>query len=180
MQGYFQDQCVMSKLQFREACPQDATIVLQIVNDAYRTEGGWTTESHLVVGDRLVKEDYLENLSDAEKIMLIANADKADVACILLSKEGDYVHFSMLAVLPDLQDNGYASQLLDFAESLAKQKFNVSHAVIHVLDVRQELLDFYDRRGYIKADEYLPFPLGLNVGKPIGQNLMLEVLTKVL
>ena len=170
----------MSKLQFREATTKDADIVLKIVNDAYRTEGGWTTESHLVVGDRLVKDDYLKNISDPTKYMLIASADGNDVACMLITQEDTQVHFSMLAVLPFEQNKGYASELLDYAEQLAKDKYQANQIVMHVLDVRKDLLAFYYRRGYQRVDEYLPFPLGLNVGKPIDQNLMLEVIAKSL
>jgi len=174
------NQCVMPKLQFREASPKDAAIVLKIVNDAYRTEGGWTTESHLVVGDRLVEEDFLKDVSDPKKCMLIASDKGVDVACIQLTQEEAQVHFSLLAVPPSAQNNGYASELLQYAESLAQQKYHANQAVMHVLDVRQDLLAFYYRRGYQRLDEYLPFPMGLNVGKPIDQNLMLEVIAKPL
>lgn len=170
----------MSTLTFREASLNDATAVLNIVNLAYRTEGGWTTESHLVVGDRLVQEDYEFALKAADKHILLAEQDGTVVGCIELQVDGSYAHLGMLAVLPERQDQGIASQLLTYAEALAKTQFSAEQAVMYVLDVRKELLEYYYRKGYIRADEYMPFPVHLNVGKPIGENLMFEKIVKSL
>lgn len=168
----------MVKLQIREATSSDVKSVLEIVNAAYRTEGGWTTESHLIVGDRLVEADFVSDLNDKNKLTLIASDGKLDVACVQLTKEESSTHIGMLSVLPDMQNKGYASELLDYAETLAKSRFHATEVNMLVLDVRKELLAFYHRRGYQRVDEYQPFPLGLNVGKPIDQNLMLEKIVK--
>jgi ribosomal protein S18 acetylase RimI-like enzyme len=170
----------MSTLLFRDALANDAGDVLNIVNLAYRTEGGWTTESHLVVGDRLVKEDYLAGLKQDDRLILLAQDNDQIVGCIEIKIEGTHAYLGMLAVLPEEQNKGIASQLLAQAESLAKNTFNANEAVMLVLDVRKELLEYYYRKGYHRADEYVPFPLHLNVGKPIDQNLIFEKIVKAL
>ncbi|NVK37255.1 MAG: GNAT family N-acetyltransferase [Gammaproteobacteria bacterium] len=170
----------MSLLQFREATENDAQAVLNIVNLAYRTEGGWTTESHLVVGDRLVEEDYLAALNTPNTIIFLALEGDIIVGCIELKIADGHAHLGMLSVLPDRQNQGIASQLLAYAEQQAKQTYSAKIAEMLVLDVRQELLEFYYRKGYERADEYVPFPTDLNVGKPIDQNLMFEKVVKTL
>jgi len=170
----------MSTLLFREALEADAHDVLNIVNLAYRSEGGWTTESHLIVGDRLVKEDYLTGLQRDDVCILLAQQDNQIVGCIEIKVEGSHAHLGLLAVLPEKQNQGIASQLLAQAEFLAKNTFNATEAVMLVLDVRQELLEFYYRKGYHRVDEYVPFPLHLNVGKPISENLVFEKIVKPL
>lgn len=170
----------MSTLLFREALAKDAEDVLNIVNQAYRTEGGWTTESHLIVGDRLVEEDYLASLTEENRLILLAQEDDRVVGCIEIKIDGTHAHLGMLAVLPDQQNQGIASQLLAKAETLAKQTYQATEAVMLVLDVREELLQYYYRKGYKRADEYVPFPVHLNVGKPINQNLMFEKIVKPL
>ena len=84
----------------------------------------------------------------------------------------------MLAVLPQEQDQGIASDLLDQAEKIAKTHFDASEAFMLVLDVRKDLLEYYFRKGYQRANEYAPFPMDLNVGKPISENLILEKIIK--
>ena len=170
----------MSTLTFRTATPNDADVVVNIVNLAYRTEGSWTTESHLVIGDRLVEEDYLLSLQKNDQLMLLAEKEGVVVGCIEIKKEGIQAQLGMLAVLPDKQNQGIASQLLAQAEDIAKTKFNASEASMLVLDVRKELLEYYFRKGYKRADEYAPFPIDLNVGKPISENLILEKIIKQL
>lgn len=170
----------MTTLQFREAKAEDAATILDIVNGAYRTQGGWTTESHLVVGDRLVEFDFLNDVTQHNKRMFVASTDEREVGCIQISVEGAHVSFSLFAVLPREQGKGYGSQILQYAEKRAKEEYAAAEVVMSVLDVRHELLDFYYRRGYQPANEYLPYPLGLNVGKPINQNLMLEKIAKSL
>ncbi len=170
----------MSLLKFREATEDDAQAVLNIVNLAYRTEGGWTTESHLVVGDRLIREDYLLALKAPDTRIYLAVDGDTIVGCIELKVVNGHAHLGMLSVLPDRQNQGIASQLLAYAEEQAKQVFSANVAEMLVLDVRQELLAFYYRKGYERADEYVPFPTDLNVGKPIDQNLMFEKVIKSL
>jgi ribosomal protein S18 acetylase RimI-like enzyme len=170
----------MSTLLFRDALAEDAKDVLNIVNQAYCTEGGWTTESHLVVGDRLVAADYLAGLAEPNRQILLALENQQVVGCIEIQMEGDHAHLGMLAVLPNKQNQGIASQLLRQAEILAKQTYQAKEAVMLVLDVREELLQYYYRKGYKRADEYVPFPLHLNVDKPINQNLMFEKIVKPL
>jgi len=168
----------MPNIIFRNATPLDATAVVNLVNLAYRTEGGWTTESHLVIGDRLVEEDYLLSLKKTDQLILLAQKDEQVVGCIEIKMEGIQAQLGMLAVLPQEQDQGIASDLLDQAEKIAKTHFNASEAFMLVLDVRKDLLEYYFRKGYERANEYAPFPIDLNVGKPISENLILEKIIK--
>lgn len=170
----------MTNIIFRNATPSDAAAVVNLVNLAYRTEGGWTTESHLVIGDRLVEEDYLLSLQQNDQLILLAENSGEVVGCIEIKMQGIQAQLGMLAVLPEKQDQGIASDLLEQAEKIAQSHFNASEAFMLVLDVRKDLLEYYFRKGYERANEYAPFPIDLNVGKPISENLILEKIIKQL
>lgn len=170
----------MPNITLRNATPLDAAAVVNLVNLAYRTEGGWTTESHLVIGDRLIEEDYLLSLKKSDQLILLAEKDDEVVGCIEIKMQGIQAQLGMLAVLPQEQDQGIASDLLDQAEKIAKTHFNATEAFMLVLDVRKDLLEYYFRKGYERANEYAPFPIDLNVGKPISENLILEKIIKQL
>ena len=50
-----------------------------------------------------------------------------------------------------------------------------------VIDVREELIAFYERRGYVRTGITKPFPYGdERVGTPRRDDLQFEVLTKTL
>lgn len=170
----------MPNITLRNATPLDAAAVVNLVNLAYRTEGGWTTESHLVIGDRLIEEDYLLSLKKSDQLIFLAEKDDEVVGCIEIKMQGIQAQLGMLAVLPQEQDQGIASDLLDQAEKIAKTHFNATEAFMLVLDVRKDLLEYYFRKGYERANEYAPFPIDLNVGKPISENLILEKIIKQL
>lgn len=50
----------------RPATTSDVDILSHIIHQAYREEGGWTTERHLVSGLRCTDEEILSWLSDPE------------------------------------------------------------------------------------------------------------------
>jgi len=53
-----------SNLSLRLAKPSDAAELVTLIHSSYRGEGGWTTEAHIVVGDRLTLDEAKVLLED--------------------------------------------------------------------------------------------------------------------
>ena len=102
------------------------------------------------------------------------------VACVHVSKTGPgrgYV--GMFAVDPGRQGGGLGKQVLAEAERVAAAEWDVTAMTMSVLHLREELFDFYERRGYRRTGRTLPFPYGDDrFGVPKRDDLRLEVLEK--
>ncbi len=72
----------------------------------------------------------------------------------------------MFSVDPDQQSQGIGRKLLDQAESFAREKLGAKTTVMHVIDIREDLLTWYARMGYEKTGVKVPFPVGANCGEP--------------
>jgi GNAT superfamily N-acetyltransferase len=85
----------------------------------------------------------------------------------------------MLAVGPGLQGNGIGRRLLEEAECRAKSEFGLTRARMTVIDLRDELIAWYVRRGYVKTTRTEPFPYGNpRFGLPKRDDLRFVVLEK--
>ena len=62
----------MTALQIRDAVPGDAQGMHAVIEAAYRGEGGWTTEGHLVDGARITLDELLVYIADPARIVLVA------------------------------------------------------------------------------------------------------------
>ena len=86
----------------------------------------------------------------------------------------------MLAVAPELQTTGLGRALLADAERLAADK-GATIAKITVVQQRERLLAWYERRGYARTGVHETFPYGDDsVGTPLRDDLQFVVLEKIL
>jgi ribosomal protein S18 acetylase RimI-like enzyme len=69
-----------------------------------------------------------------------------------------YIQFCMLAVAPRLQNQGVGKAILAEAERRSAAKWAMSRCVMEVIGCRQELIAFYERRGYRLTGEKRGFP----------------------
>ncbi|MFZ3053200.1 MAG: GNAT family N-acetyltransferase [Sulfuricurvum sp.] len=146
---------------FRHATLNDIPTLASLINHSYRGESsraGWTTEADLLSGKRIDETGIMQLLNDPESIILIAQSDETILATIHAHHEADTVHFGLFAVEPSLQGGGIGKELLAFAESEAIRKWGVSTAVMEVITHRSELIEYYERRGYICTGETVTFP----------------------
>jgi ribosomal protein S18 acetylase RimI-like enzyme len=87
----------------------------------------------------------------------------------------------MFSVRPDLQGGGVGKLLLAEAERIAREDWQLPVMRMTVIDVREELIAFYVRRGYRRTGIHKPFPYGDDrYGIPKRDDLRFEVLEKVL
>jgi ribosomal protein S18 acetylase RimI-like enzyme len=97
---------------------------------------------------------------------------------VYLQQQADTLYLGMLSVNPVLQGAGIGKYLLQTATDYA-QEIGCRRLKITVLSVRAELLAWYERHGYRRTGEALPFQENPAFGTP-RQPLTLLVLEKVL
>ncbi|HEU4670969.1 MAG TPA: N-acetyltransferase [Dyella sp.] len=171
-------------LAFRTATSADIPAVVALVESAYRGESGlrgWTTESHLLDGQRTDARDVGEAIGRPDSLVLLAEFDGALVSCCHLEKQGGAAYFGMFAVDPVRQTGGIGKQVIAEAERLARARWGVDRMRMTVIVQREELIAFYERRGYARTGESKPFPYGdERFGIPRRDDLRFEVLEKPL
>ena len=90
--------------------------------------------------------------------LLVAEQDGALVACCQLEHRGDAAYFGMFAVTPGSQGAGLGRRVMAEAERIARQAWNVGEMHMTVISVREELIAWYERRGYRRTGKMTPFP----------------------
>lgn len=169
---------------FRSATAADVTAILALVESAYRGESGlrgWTTESHLLDGQRTDAENVVELISREGSMVLLAESDGALVACCHIEHQGDAGYFGMFAVNPELQAGGLGRALLTEAERVVRETWQVPTMQMTVIEQRADLIAWYERRGYRRTGKTAPFPYGNErFGLPRRDDLRFVYLSKPL
>lgn len=169
----------MTKVAIRQATSQDADLIAALVNAAYRPEPGsegWTHEADLVSGSR-TDSSQVSCLLESSTILVAVNGDQI-LGCVQIQAKGRESHIGMLAVHPSSQTAGLGKLLLSEAEALAQSNFDAEHLILLVVAERQELIDFYVRRGYKQTGDFQAYPVAAGVGTPRDPNARLAVLHK--
>ena len=86
----------------------------------------------------------------------------------------------MFVVRPDLQGGGIGKHFIQAAEDIVQQEWGSTKMTMTVITLRLELIAFYERRGYRRTGELLPFPDDPDKGIQLVQNLQFEMLEKYL
>jgi ribosomal protein S18 acetylase RimI-like enzyme len=166
---------------FRAATAADAPALADLINRAYRSEAsqaGWTTEGHLLDGPRIDETALLNMLAAPAAVLLKAELSGGLAGCVYLENQVDYLYLSMLAVAPEAQARGLGRQLLGAAEGHARHA-GCRTIKMSVLELRPELLAWYERQGYHRTGGSEPFPATTRFGRP-RQPLTLLALEKTL
>ena len=171
-------------MQFRRATPADVPAVVALVESAYRgdaSRAGWTTEADFLEGRR-TDDDEVRSLIDRERgMMLLAEEAGTLVACANVAEEDGAGYFGMFSVRPTLQGGGIGKQVIAEAERIVREDWRLPAMRMTVIDVRDELIAFYERRGYVRTGIKKPFPYGdPRFGQPRRDDLQFEVLEKQL
>lgn len=163
----------------RFATPADAPALVALVRAAYRSPEGWTSEAHLVEGDRTDLAALLALITGADSVMLVVEHLGEPVACCRLVDGGERVaHFGMFAVAPSRQGAGLGRWLLEHAERIAAARFGADRLEISVLVQQAALLAWYQRLGFVRTGERMPFPAHPQFARPVRDGLEFAVLRK--
>jgi len=132
-------------------------------------------------GQRVDPDVLREDIARPRSRVLIAERDGALLACAHVAEENGAGYFGMFSVRPDLQGGGVGKAVLAEAERIARDEWQLPAMRMTVIDVRDELIAFYQRRGYIRTGIRKPFPYGdERYGIPLRDDLRFEVLEKQL
>ncbi len=174
----------MDELHFRRATASDVPAIVTLVESAYRGDAsrrGWTTEADLLDGQRVDPQGVQEALSSPQGCVLLACRGPELVACAQLDVEDGAGYFGMFAVRPDGQGAGVGKRVMAEAERIARQEWRLTHMRLSVIDLREELIAYYLRRGYRRTGIHKPFPYGdARFGLPRRDDLRFEILEKAL
>ena len=171
-------------LHFRAATEADVDALVALVESAYRgdaSRAGWTTEADLLDGRRTGPDDVLAQLARPHSRLLLAEAGGRLLACAHVAVDEGAGYFGMFSVVPGQQGGGIGSRVLAEAERIARDEFGQAAMRMTVIDVRDELIAWYERRGYRRTGIKKPFPYGdARFGLPRRPDLRFEVLEKAL
>jgi len=169
-------------LSFRNAHSVDVPAIVALVQSAYRgdaSRAGWTTEADLLDGQRIDPDGVVQLIDKPASRVLLAERNGRLIACCQLEKQGDTGYFGMFSVVPGEQGSGLGKQVLAEAERLAREQWQCRAMRMTVIEQRDELIAWYERRGYRRSGEYQPFPYGdERFGIPRRDDLRFEVLVK--
>jgi ribosomal protein S18 acetylase RimI-like enzyme len=167
---------------FRTATAADVPAVVALVESAYRGASGrrgWTTESDLLDGQRTDPVDVSEAMSRPDSRILLLERDGRLLASCHLERKGEAAYFGMFAVDPSLQAGGLGRLLLGEAERVAREDWGCRLMEMTVIAQREELIAWYERRGYRRTGTFKPFPYGQErFGIPRRDDLRFELLVK--
>lgn len=158
----------------------DVPALVKLVNSAYRGESskkGWTTETDLLSGIRtneMALASIFQKTSDT--ILKCCDAYENIIGCVHLQHQDKKIYLGMLTVSPQLQAKGIGKLLLTASENYAREN-NFDSIIMTVISVREELIAWYERRGYISTGKTKPFPNDPNFGIP-KQELKFIVMEK--
>ncbi|WP_425995634.1 GNAT family N-acetyltransferase [Caulobacter sp. DWR1-3-2b1] len=165
----------------------DLPAIADLVNLAYRgssAEKGWTSETHLLGGQRTDLETLRADLATkpgSTILTLRETASAAPLACIWVEPlPGDVWMIGMVTVDPERQDEGLGRQLIEAAENHARTHGGKTGKMT-VIEGRDTLIAWYGRRGYQPTGDREPFPYGdARFGEPKVEGLKFLVLKKAL
>jgi ribosomal protein S18 acetylase RimI-like enzyme len=147
------------------ASSDEAPQIAALIERAYRGEEsktGWTSEADLLTGPRTSVDEIAAIMRDPLARFLVATDGGKDLAaCALIRNEQASGYFGMFAVRPDIQGGGLGKTMLEAAERQIKELWRIDTVYMTVINLRQDLIAYYERRGYKRTGERKPFPFDL-------------------
>ncbi|MBF4463914.1 GNAT family N-acetyltransferase [Flavobacterium sp. LC2016-12] len=143
-----------------KATLQDIPTLNILINSAYRGETskkGWTTEANLLEGKRTNEEELTETILNPKNTILKYTQSDKIIGSVLLVEKENQLYLGMLTVSPELQNSGIGKKMLAEAENHAKA-LGLSSIIMTVISVREELIAWYKRHGYVDTGEREAFP----------------------
>ena len=166
------------------AVEADYPAIIDLANLAYRGTGpsaSWNIEN-FIEGQRLNDSLLREDLAAKPDAYLLTYRDAPDgplLGTVWLDpgKDGAW-YLGLLTIHPEQQKRKLGRTLLAAAEDFAKQR-GARRIQMTVVNVRDILIAWYERRGYTLTGEIRPFPYGdERFGRPTRDDLYFVVLQK--
>ena len=140
----------------------DAPALKALLEAAYRGDSarrGWNHEADILDDERTAPGEVEALLADEAVTILTAHEGAALIGCVAVTIKGAALaYLGMLCVAPDLQSAGLGRRLLDAAEDHARA-LGIAAMEMTVIDSRDALIAWYERRGYDRTGVTRPFPV---------------------
>jgi ribosomal protein S18 acetylase RimI-like enzyme len=157
-----------SQVDFQRASDGDLAAIAELMNDAYSGRGpvpSWTNVARLIDGVRTTDATLRQKLADRPAAGLFVVRDRIGgpygnpiLASLWLEPRAEGIwYLDSLAVDPHRQNLGFGRRVLLSAERWAAARGG-RIMKLDVLNVRQPLIAWYERRGYRLTGETRIFP----------------------
>src|SRR6185436_1928991 len=140
------NQRITSEIHIRVATVADAEKLLTVINDAFRV-----AENFFVKKDRLDRYELTKLINKGA--FLAAEENDVILGCVYVEPTPDInrrAYLGLLSVDPTQQRGGTGSRLMDAAEEYCRE-LGCHFMDIRVVNLREELPGFYERRGYTRT-----------------------------
>jgi ribosomal protein S18 acetylase RimI-like enzyme len=165
-----------------QAAEADFPEIIALTNKAFRGTGpdaSWNVED-VIAGDRINADLLREDLASAPGGHLLIWREGAEhLGHVRLDPGADGTwYLGMLTVRPDRQDQQLGRRLLSASEAFARER-GARRIRMTVVNVRETLIAWYERRGYARTGGIEPFPYGDDrYGVPNRDDLAFVVLER--
>jgi GNAT superfamily N-acetyltransferase len=170
---------------FSRAFEADYAAIVELVNWAFRGSGpsaSWNSETGFVEGQRLSEALLKEEMAARPDAQLLTYRDDSNgtlLGTVRLEPGKDGVwSLELLTVRPDLQNKQLGRALLAAAEGFARER-GARRIGLTVVNVRDTVIAWYERRGYTLTGRTRPFPYDdERFGRPLRTDLHFVMLEK--
>ena len=165
------------------ATEPDLPAIVALMNAAFRGadgQRGWSTEADYIKGVRTSVSLLREEMAGGTLYLLAReHATSTLQGCVSLrAVSPEKWYLGSLTVSPALQNTGFGRKLLNASEENAATR-GAQTIEMTVVQVRDALIAWYERRGYRRTGETRPFPYGDDrYGTPTRSDLEFVVLAR--
>jgi ribosomal protein S18 acetylase RimI-like enzyme len=172
-------------LSFRCGTLVDIPRVVTLVAAAYGYRGEasrriWTNEADLLDGRRTDHESVRAYIEDSQSLIVLAERAGEIIACAHIKQRGELCYIGMVSVYPELQGAGVGGAVVSECERFVRASWGCRAMELTVIRQRDDLIAWYERRGYRRTGETRPFPYGDERFRPRRPDLEFIVLEKPL
>lgn len=162
----------MSEPTYRYAREQDLDPLHALIERAYRgpeTAGRWDSESHLLRGPRTTRDFVHNTILSPDAAFVIAELDGQIMGAALIERPADaaagVASFGMFAISPNARGIGLGDRVLAACEDRVRSLWQATAMSLSVISLRDELMAWYERRGYARTGVRHPFPFSETTGE---------------
>jgi len=148
-------------MKLARATAADLPDIVSLMNRAYRGREGWAVEQGYIQGDRIRFPDLEAEIAAKPALQWLVWREGAVLlgTVSLEPMAGDVWYLGSLTVEPLQQASQAGRRLLAAAEAVVRDAGG-RRVELTVIWVREALIAWYQRRGYIPTGKTTPFPYG--------------------
>ncbi len=173
------------RLSFRTATLTHIAAVRALVVSAFRgdaSRAGWTTEADLFTDERISEAGVEAKIQRPDsEVIIVLDENETLLGCAELVSQGAVVQIGMVAVSPTSQGRGIGKAPITHLQEVGVGDYKAERMELCVIWTREDVIEFYIRRGFVKTKRLRPFPYTeLINGKALRDDLYFVVLEKYL